>query len=1151
MRLTTVILIASLMQVSAAGFAQKFSLTTNKESLKNVFAEIQKQTGFNVLAKSAYLNRSKPITISLKNVSLEEALIKILEGQNLSFTIEDRVVLIKEKAPSFLERLADRWAGIDVRGRVVDEQGVPLSGASVKIKWTDRMTRTNENGSFILIGVDEKAVLVISYLGYKMREVKVSKDLGDIKLEVGAGELDEVTINTGYQTIKPNELTGSVTVIDNKLLNRRVSPNILERLDGVTSGLVFKGNIYGGANEPKISIRGRSTIFANAEPLIILDNFPYDGDISNINPNDVESISVLKDAAAASIWGARSGNGVIVITTKKGSPNQEPKVSINGNITIGDKPDLYYAPRLSSSDYIEVEKFLFNQGAYNSIITNKYGAISPVIEILLKNRNNVLTNGQTEEQINQFKQFDFRDQLGKYYYQKSINQQYNLNVNGGAQNQIYYLSAGYDNNRGTIVGGNNERLTIKAKDSYFLLKGKLELSADVLLTNTKVKAPYDLPRGYPYEQLADLNGNPLNIVGGKRKSYIDTVGAGRLLDWSYKPLINRELRSNSTSQTDYRINISANYRILSVLSASIQYQYGRSNTTGDNLYDKDAYYVRDLINDFSSINYTTGVVTRAVPIGGILNRNDSQYTSNYGRGQLNFNKEWNSIHSLTAIAAVEVKSATGINYSNTVFGYDPGTATSQPVNYNTDVRVYSTGSTTRISDRFSNDQSYTEDRFLSYLTNVSYGYLKKYFIYGSLRRDESNLFGVNTNQKGIPLWSVGISWKVSSEPFYKLEFLSDLKLRFSDGYTGNIDRTLSAYLTSRYSSGQTNLYGNAIASIVNPPNPALRWEKVHVYNAGIDFSSKKNIISGSIDLFKKLGTDLIANSPISPQTGLIQFKGNAADLETKGLDFVLNAKILDRSIKWGVNLLYSYVTDKVTQYKVTQASNLAYIQGNFNNPLVGKPYSALFSFPYAGLDNQGNPVGYVNGTLSTDYATITSSKDLTTMIYNGPQTPTQFGSIRNNFSYSDFTISVNVVYKFGYYFRRASLSNSSLYSVTSGINNQFFADYSKRWKSPGDELSTNVPSLIYLPNATRDNLYTYSNALVEKGDHIRLQDISLSYQLSKKQFKRLPFSNLTIYGYINNLGLIYSKNKFHLDPDVTVGAYPNPKTYSLGVNINL
>ncbi|GAC1312053.1 MAG: hypothetical protein NVSMB24_32810 [Mucilaginibacter sp.] len=350
-----------------------------------------------------------------------------------------------------------------INGKVVDSAtSQPLEGATVKLQ-SGGTTSTNKQGEFNLTSQSSSGTIQISYQGYKTINLtydKTQKWPLAISLQAKAASLKEVDIvSTGYQTFPKERATGSFVLIDSLLLNRRIGTTVLDRLDGVSSGLLFNQSL-GNGNNAAISIRGRSTIFANPDPLIVLDNFPYDGDLNNINPNDIESISILKDAAAASIWGIKAGNGVIVITSKKGKLDRKTHISFYANTTVSQRPNLFYQPQMSSSDYVNLEQYLFNKGYYTNAISDGFSTISPAVAIFLQKQNGQISAADSASQINRFKRQDIRHDLEKYVYRPAVNQQYALSLDGGGKFNTYYVSAGYDNNKENTVG-NNYRRTVK------------------------------------------------------------------------------------------------------------------------------------------------------------------------------------------------------------------------------------------------------------------------------------------------------------------------------------------------------------------------------------------------------------------------------------------------------------------------------------------------------------------------------------------------------------------------------------------------------------------------------------------------------------------------------------------------------------------
>lgn len=1053
------------------------------------------------------------------------------------------IVIIVMAFLCFFPKLHAQEKTTKVKGRVVDEKLTPITSASIRIKQTGTSTITDQYGSFTLSKVKANDTLIISHVGYIVAEVSVNnrQDLGVITLSTDRNQLTEVeVVSTGYQTLSKERATGSFTQINNKTLNRNVGVNIIDRLDGVSSGVLINRGLP-AANSSKLSVRGRSTIFANAEPLIILDGFPYEGTVDQINPADVSTITILKDAAAASIWGTRASNGVIVITTNKGKKNQKLAIGISSTLTVSGKPDLEYKPQLSSSDYIGLEQFLFRNGYYDDNISNGYSPISSAVEIMNKTKNGEITSADSLKQINELKGNDVRSDIAKYINRSKAYQQYHLNLSGGGENTRYYLSAGYDKNLENLISNSYDRLTLSANNIFSLLKDRLEISSDINFTSSNIKSKYDAysPKT-PYDRLVGADGKPLSVLGNLRQTYVDTAGNGKLLDWNYRPL--EELTPNQQDhRVQYKIKVGVNYKILDGLDLSSNYQHLNERAGYKRDFEQRGYYARNIINQYSSI--IENDVTRIVPLGNIQNNDDQSVTSKALRLQLNYKKLFGNDHEINAISGYEGNdSRTSIN-SYVLYGYNPQTLTNSnnqinpliyyPYYYNTDFsNQILTGPTLF---QFTNITQ-------SYYANISYTYKNKYILSGSARKDESNLFGVNSNQKGVPLWSTGMAWNINKESFYNLDWLPSLKIRITYGYNGNVDKTVSGYLTV-VNYGFLNDWGNNYSAISNPPNPYLRWEKVKTWNLGLDYSSKNNRISGSIDLYQKNAIDLIGNNPISFQSGVSQFKGNGANLITKGIDLVINSKNLVGEFEWKTSFLLNYNTDKVTKYDIKQTSNVNIISNNYANPLIGFPYHAIFSFPSAGLDASGSPKGYLNGTISKDYSAISGTLDISQIKYHGSATPSYFGSLINSFEYKNFELSFNLTYKFDYFFRRSQVFSGSLYTY-------LMADYDKRWQNSGDELITKTPALVFPQNDARSTFYNYSEELVEKGDHIRLQDIRFSYQLSAKKLSKSPFKNASFFIYSQNLGIIWRKNEVNIDPDY-LNSYPQPFGCSLGINFHL
>lgn len=1044
-----------------------------------------------------------------------------------------------------------------VMGQVVDSRdGQPLIGASVSLAGGQHLALSDSDGRF-KISCEADAILEITFMGYQKNQVKLKEHHEseiEILMEPELSEIQEVFVSTGYQRLPKERATGSFEQVSNELLNRSVSTGILQRLEDVTPGLVFnrgKGSIVND-----ISIRGRGTILSNARPLIVVDNFPYEGDIDNINPNDVETITVLKDAAAASIWGAKAGNGVIVITTKRGAFNESPKVSFNTNVTVGDKPDLFYQPMMSTSDFIENEKRLFENGRYKNLessINNQ--PISPVVELLIAERDGIISEAEKESAIASLMSKDVRNDFAQYLYRKSINQQYGINLQGGTKDQRYYVALGYDNNKSTLVRNGYQRLTLKADHAFSLLKNRLDISSGIYFTNSindqnnAGHASIGMKTGnaatlYPYAELMDEAGNAAHITQNYRERFVQAAMHQGFLDWQYRPLEELNLADNRSKLTDYRLNARIKYKVLDGLDVEALYQYNGATDRNRNLRNEELFYTRDLINQITEV-LPDGTLLRPIPVGGILDINNKYTSAHSGRVQANYSKEIGRGHDLTALIGSELRDVAVQREHNRLYGYNDELATSKHVDYVGQYNVnYFPGLKRAIPNN--NGQGSLTDRYVSYFANSSYSYKGKYILSGSGRIDMSNLFGVKANQRAIPLWSAGFSWLLSEENGYHIKALPYLKLRATYGFNGNMNKSVSAYTTARMAGigYQTRL---PYAQIVNPPNAMLQWERLKIVNFGIDFATKSQRVNGSLEYFIKNGYDLIGTIPMSPSSGVSTFTGNTASTKGRGFDLNLISNNLRGTFDWNTAFLFSHVHEIVSDYG-TQASASIYLRngdGIGTYPLKGKPLYAVYSYLWAGLNPEnGNPMAYLNGVASDDYNAIVSATNPDNLNYNGPARPTYFGAIRNTFGWKDLSLSFNISFRLGYFFRQESLHYGTVLNGEWG-----HGDFSQRWQKPGDEKITQVPSKPGSLNTNRDNIYVLSSHLVQRGDHIRLQDIRLDYSLKKWPRAAKDIKRLNLYCYANNIGLLWKVTDTWADPDFRT--YPPLRSISLGLSLSL
>lgn len=1021
-----------------------------------------------------------------------------------------------------------------ISGQVVNKvDGTGIPGVNIMIKGSSSGVVTLSGGEFELRVSEIPVTLTLSFIGFIPREIVVDapKDNLVVFLEENEYALEGVTVlSTGFQELPAERATGSFAGLDQELVDRRVSTNIVDRLEDVTPGLIFNRDETRLASGESISIRGTATLLSSREPLIVVDNLAYDGPLSSINPNDVAGITVLKDAAAASIWGARAGNGVIVITTKKGSFNEPLRVSLTANVTAFKQTDPYYDPKMKISSLVDKQIELYEAGYYKGQLSSRRNPlVAPVAESLYAFENGVISEQELAGQLKRYRNSDIRQDLQDYVNRRAINQQYAISLGGGGQRNNYVFSLGWDQNLGSRISNDNSRLTLSSQQNWKLAKEKLQVGVGIYWVQAKSNNGLpEVSNFFPYDRLADAQGNYLSVSKGYSNRFKESVSGLGLLNWDYVPLDEIGLGVVEARNNDIRMNANLGYQILPGLSALLNYQYWTNSQRTEELAPVEAYTTRDLINNYTEVG-PDGLMTYHVPMGGVLTQDFSDSYSHNLRGQLTYEKLWNGGHQLNLFGGFEVKGQKGESYSTGSYGYDDVTGTSIPVDYLTRRVQLASGYSRNIP--FVEDFSGTINRFVSGFGNLGYTYQNRYLLNASVRKDASNLFGVNTNQKAVPLWSAGLGWILSEEEFLKNSFLEFLKLRASYGFNGNTNPSATALTTAYYyGAGSNTLSQLPSLRITSPPNPHLQWERIKIINFGMDYELLTGRLAGSVEFYSKQGLDLLGARPLFPSSGLVEATLNYASTETTGWDITLNSKNLTGAISWETAVFYSNVNEKVTDFdREPNASQLLNYSPSLPTPYRGKPLHGIYSYPFAGLDpDSGDPLGFVDGEPSADYSQIVNQATPESLIFHGSGRPTNFGAIRNTFGYRGWNLSVNISYRLGYYIRNGGVNYDNL-----NRGEWVHANYETRWRNLGDELATQIPSDPGRADGLRNLVYLGSSALVMKGDHIRLQDIRLAYNWRSTGAERLV-KNLEAYLYVNNLGILWKAADEVRDPDYPV-----------------
>jgi len=1195
LRLLFLLTAGGILPVSAASYGQQLTLNQRNISLRQVFRAIREQSGYDVLWQQAQLDAERKINANFNKSSLSQVMAVCLSGQGLSYTLQEQSIVIRKGTEPTYSNTLIRQDSILYSGRVTDENGKPMAGATVRVKYQTRGFLTNLAGEFRLYAPAGESVLQVSYVGYGLQELPLS-GTGTRRLSVqllpASGTLSEVqVVSDGFQDIAKERATGSFEVVTAKQLEHSSDPNLLKRLEGITTGMNFNNNSQfkptissgssGSINNRNrspladLTIRGRNTLTSSQKPfnnsgfpLLVIDGIASAYSIDQLDPENIESITILKDAAAASIWGSRAANGVLVVKTKKGAYNQPVNVSFVSSFNLSEKPDLFYRPKMSVSDYIDAQRLRFIRAGINLSVPTAATSVtveSEVAEIMNDYLNRkVITEAQANAQLDALRGNDVRRDISEYLLRSSFSQNYSLAVSGGSKGMAYRVSASYSDVKGNTVGAGSNRLVLGYNASVRPLKG-LELSWNA----NYIRQHRDLQNGFtfvgtdytqfqPYTRLADDQGNPLELFK-YRRSFVQALQSAygnRILDMTYKPLEEMNLGSVNAVIQGINLGLNALYRFSPSLSMNVAYSYNRQLTDEEIFTSKDSYYIRELTNRFT--NRTT--FGRALAYGDLLQPNRQEYTGQTLRAQLNFSHTWNK-HALNAIAGVDGSQNYSLQSSNTYLGYDRDKLT---FNNSVDIGffypyLYGAGGVTAAQLPYLQTLVDNRNRALSSYANAAYTYDNRYTVSGSVRRDGSSLYGVSENRGGTPFYSGGASWNLANEHFYHLDFLPRLQLRGTFGYNGNSNPAVFPVprITFAASTGANGLPFGGVPTSTEATNNNLRPERTGVLNLGLDFGLKGGRISGSMEYYIKNTKDLISQNQLDPSTGFSQLQYNTGDLRGSGIDVTLNSLNLQRGkFSWTTNLLISSNRVKVKKLFIPGAvtATVVVTGGTTNSYTVGYDLDRLFAYRWAGLDPQtGNPRFFLNdqvlvigdGTAGSTNGNAIRNALPSTARYMGSAVPVYFGSLRNSFSYGSLVVSANILYKLKYFTRRPQADLTYYTLLYESSQRLLGSEFSQRWQKPGDELITNVPSMSYPGNAFKDILYQYSDINVLKGDHIRLQEVNVSWGFKQAGW---GLKNARVFANVTNLGILWRANRLGVDPDIN--DVPNPRTYSFGLSAN-
>lgn len=1159
----------------ANGFTQDVALAKYHDAtLVEVFESLKEQTGYGILYKESEINPDVRVNMSKENSDVYKVLEEVLQETGLTFKVQDEVIVIFKEVVEESVNLEDTEQEKKIlTGKVTDANGIALPGVSVVIKGTSTGVATDIDGNYSIKFEGQNVVLVFSFVGMVAQEIVYNgQSVQNMILSADAEQMAEVVV-TGYQTISKERATGSYVTISKEKLEKIKTTSIKEKLEGMATGVLLTTEEGEGGDKIKISIRGISTIRAEQEPLVVVDGFPIETDIDDINPNDIENIYILQDAAAASIWGARAANGVVVITTKKGTKTGKPTIEFSSNISISTAPKLGDLELLNSSDAVDAVVEYYERGLdFGSSAYVNYGgdySLDPVLRIVADADRVVKLDGRTERteaeeaevqsKLDVLRKNNGHQQYFDRFTQNGIKQDYNLSARGGSEYVKYYSSLSYLKNESKYKGDETERVTFTLNNDYKLTK-RIKARTGVSFVNTSqdlngiglgaIRSFTGVRMLPAYVNIEDDNGNAIplsyNKFVFKGPLYMSKRAEQGYLREDYSHIEEFENKNTTVANKQLRLNLSIDFDLIKGLKFSTRGMYEYGNSENIEISNSNTNWLRTERNRFTHGEYNElgdrSLVFR-IPEGSIQQYRKTTFQSWNIRNQLTFTKDFEN-HNIVALAGVEIKESSSSFDRGTKIGYDERIDHAESVNWEALEQGYyyaypesqnfftkewsKTGSELKklsggiFRSPFSALE--TRNRYASYYINGAYTYDQKYTLTFSGRIDDSSLFGAKHSAN--PLWSIGGGWNISEEELFNVSFVDYLKLRATYGASGNIFGS-TAHTVLQYMPPAYYYLNRKYASVTSPKNPWLKWETSYTTNLAVDFRLFNKSVWGTVEYYSKKSKDVIIGLDKNSMYGYNTQLVNGGQIDNKGWTVKLAASIGNKLV-YTPNINISYNKNEVIKYDVAAYSAVDRLSGL---PIEGYSYGTVFGYRWAGLDDKGDPTITDGKTMNEEGSglkrfTINEDEPEDALKEIGVLSPTLFGGFTNTLAYKGLSLDVFFTFKFGHVYRKPTLNY--------GTHGLYYKDVADRWRVPGDEAKTDIPAMESAENKynwLRKNYISYNDNNYENASHVRLRQVSLRYSFPDRLLKNTFIRGVEISSTVRNLGLVWKASGEDLDPD--------------------
>ena len=1170
---------------------QEVTLSVKSEALSYVLMQIKDQTGVKILYNENLLRDVRCGELHLHQLSVEEALKQVLAGTGFEFVVSEGVIVIREKA-----RTPVLKEPVRIRGKVTDSRNQPLPGVTVRIKGTNLGTSTDVNGTFQVSVPDLQQTLIFTFVGMKAQELNLNgKTELTITMEEMATEMEEVVVfNDGYNRLPRKDMVGAYTTVKAEDIMMPAYQSIDQMLQGKIAGLqVINTSSRVGAT-PQIKIRGTSTLLGNKSPLWVVDGViqeePLSIDVSSqltgnmaeligneiswLNPLDIENITVLKDASATAIYGSRASNGVIVVTTKRGS-KERVSVRYSTHFSVRQRPHYGLYDFMNSKERIQFSKEAYDAGAryQQAPLPQKYTYEG--LMAMFNDRQITEQEFRTQMEKLETVNTDWFDLLTR----NSVSQNHNLSVSGGSQKVTYNASIGYSKNAGIEIGNENDQF-VSRLNVFAELNKRLSVSLNLngSIRNSDGYGPGVNPYSYALNTSRAVPAYEEDGSLAYYKNYytyqLNPV-LGGYNTYSYNIFNEMENSYSKNKGVNFNVSVTSDFKILDWLSWQATGSLTQTMNDTEGYAGEKTSTVECLYRGYPYNSEKSGSEkfnAALLPFGGTLTTSNSEGLSLNMSHRLAFSKTFNEDHRINAMLGMEVRSSKQRSNGNTVWGYVPerGEIIVSP-SLPTEIVPVGGGNNDDIRWGALNNlfdggwrKTATETNYMSFFGTLAYSLKNRYVFNFNVRSDASNRFGEDQNKRFDPTWSAGFSWKVAEEPFIKenVEWLEAMNLRATYGVQGYVVSTISPELIATY-EGILRGYNEYYLSISSLPNPHLKWEQTKTWNFGLDLSLFG--VSMNVEYYGRR-TSAISRTDVAQEYGMSSLLLNGGILTNHGFEVTLNFTPYKRDdFAWTIGLTSarnwnrSKLDDRTA--KADAVNHTDFLSGNSSRPLKkGKPLAAFWSFSFDGLDPEnGYPLfNYIDNNAKEAYG----SQDvdpLSFLVYSGSSEPVFDGGLNTRLRWKGLSVGANFAVALGAKKRLpnpySSFSQGKIPSPFSNISKTL----NKRWKKPGNETSTHIPAIytsvedlynLYLPNElfmSRYDMWASSDVMVVDASYLRCTQGSLAYNFPRKLYSKIGLSSLSVNANVNNLFVIASKKWNGYDPEL--GSSITPKVYSLGLSV--